>query len=143
MHTGVYMRQLALAELQIVRTDSFIYQRRDGKAPTSPHRLAWFGGLMEDGERPTDAIRRELVEETSLKIARLTFTGPRVFEIPAEHSSSKDLTIVNLFRARVQESDVAFEVYEGSRAEIYTYAGLLATNEVAATVRYIIEQMAE
>ena len=137
------MRQLAVAELQIGRSESFIYQRRDGNVTTSPHRLGWFGGPMEVNERPIDAIKRELSEETSLEISRLIFKGPRVIEVPAEHSSSKSLTVVNLFMTIVRKTDINFKVHKGTRAEVFTHADLLATNEVAATVRYILDPSGE
>ena len=135
------MKDVVLAELQVGNSEQFIYQRRDGKAPTAPHRLGWFGGHRNLYENPIDCIRRELSEETSLEIARLLFSKPRIFEVPAEHASSKELTFVTLFNTRIKPADTNFEVYEGTRAEIFTHAGLLATNEVASTVRYILEQM--
>lgn len=133
------MEILALAQLKVEKTNTYIFQRRDGKAPTSPHRLGWFGGHIEEGESPRVAIERELGEETSLNISRLIFNTPDVLEVPPIHASSRRLTVVHLFETIVKPSEINFIVHEGSGSEIYTNEELLLRNDVAQTVRYILE----
>jgi 8-oxo-dGTP diphosphatase len=41
----------------------FLLQHRTHDAPTYPNYWAFFGGGLEDGETPRDALRREILEE--------------------------------------------------------------------------------
>jgi 8-oxo-dGTP pyrophosphatase MutT (NUDIX family) len=139
------MEKVALAEINILGKPENVFQRRDGNAPTSPHRLAWFGGHIDiDDKTPFDAILRELGEETSLDVRNQVIFGNRtVHEVPAKYSSSKELVVVHLFRTMILATDVNFEVNEGSGAEYYTNEELLQRNDVASIVRFILEHPEE
>lgn len=50
-------------------------QLRDGNCPDFPHQWALFGGKMEDGESPENAIHREMVEELNLDLPAFTELG--------------------------------------------------------------------
>jgi len=61
-----------------------LMQHRDANARTSPNQWAFPGGQIEPGEEPLDAARRELWEETALRVDDLTplgvFYRPSVFD---------------------------------------------------------------
>lgn len=63
------------AEIILVRKDGdLILQQRDDKPGiTNPGMVASFGGIIEPGETPEQAARRELAEETNLKTDGLSF----------------------------------------------------------------------
>jgi 8-oxo-dGTP diphosphatase len=46
--------------------DEYLLQLRDDNAPTFKNKWTLFGGRVEDGELPEDALLRELVEELSI-----------------------------------------------------------------------------
>jgi ADP-ribose pyrophosphatase YjhB (NUDIX family) len=62
------------------------------------------GGFMKDGERPEDALRRELQEEVGLKLDNLTLFTTRSFIEP------KQLEIVFRCRALGDPEPVSFEI---------------------------------
>jgi hypothetical protein len=145
-HNLKSMIELALAQINIDGTDKNIFQRRDGKAPTSPYRLAWFGGHIDRDIdiSPLAAIVRELGEETSLDVERqVTINEMSRHRVPAEYSSSKEAVKVYLFRTAIKLENANFEVLEGSGAERFTNEELLQRNDVAMTVRFILEHMDE
>jgi 8-oxo-dGTP diphosphatase len=57
------MIKLAVAIIQDPESRRLLLQHRDGKAPTEPNRWGMFGGSIEDGESPEEAMIRELHEE--------------------------------------------------------------------------------
>ncbi len=63
------MKKVALALI----TDSngrIFLQHRDGNAPVNPHMWGFWGGQIEEGESPDDAIVRELKEELDIDIKK-------------------------------------------------------------------------
>lgn len=116
-----------------------VMQRRDGKAPTSPNMLGFFGGHMEADETPSIAVKRELKEETSLPVGDLQFEHEITAEVPSPDSPSVIGTRVHLFSTHISSAD--FAVYEGSGAETHELASLLERNDVAPTARYLLENI--
>lgn len=45
-----------------------LLHKRDGNTQINPHKWAFFGGLMEGVESPTEALVRELNEELGLQV---------------------------------------------------------------------------
>jgi 8-oxo-dGTP diphosphatase len=80
------MNQFLVGVKCLIKKDNKILLLQRGEtAPTNP--LLWDlpGGLVDYGEMPDDAIIREIVEETNLKIRNLKLVSSTVFlrkEIP-------------------------------------------------------------
>lgn len=90
----------------------FVLQRRDGAAPTAANKLCMFGGHMKAGERPLQAVRRELSEEISAKIAPKYFT---VFHHYTEPDGANLPLDFYIFTSLLNEHH--FKVFEGKGAE--------------------------
>ena len=50
------------------KTNSVFLHRRDGNTKFDPNMVSFFGGSSEKDEKPEDCFKRELFEETGLKI---------------------------------------------------------------------------
>jgi hypothetical protein len=137
------MKRIAVAQMGIRGSDLNVYQRRDGNAPASRHRLDWLGGVIEEEDgSPQESIKRSLTEKVTLGLSKIAFVGqPVIHEVPAEYASSKELTEVNLFKVLIHERYANFIVKDGSAAEKYTNADIVLRNDLAATVRYVLYEM--
>lgn len=115
---------------------SYVFQRRDPDAPSSPNALAFFGGHIEGRESPEVAIRRELAEETSIDVSKLKFEclGKKHFE--PDHLPRR---VVIYFRADIGTAD--FEVREGQGAEVYTLAEALARDDINSRLKSIMKEV--
>jgi|GEM_PF-5261946 len=51
-----------------IKGDTFLLQHRDQNAPYDPNTWGFFGGHIEDGETPEQALRREIQEELQIEI---------------------------------------------------------------------------
>jgi 8-oxo-dGTP pyrophosphatase MutT (NUDIX family) len=74
--------------LLVDRQGRILMQQRDSKARTSANQWSFPGGSIEPGETPVEAARRELWEETGLRVGELApygvFTRPAVGNPAAE-----------------------------------------------------------
>lgn len=111
-------------------------QRRDAKAPTAPNKLSFFGGHVERGEPPDEAMRRELNEETSLDIAHLDVQ--RVGELDL---TSEDGTESRFYTYRASIPNADFTVYEGIGTEVYSIEEALARDDIVPSVRYALTKL--
>jgi len=50
------------------KTKEVLLHKRDGNTTNNPHKWAFFGGLAEEDETPTEALVREMKEELNLNL---------------------------------------------------------------------------
>jgi len=112
-----------------------VFQRRDDNTKISPGKLALFGGHIERGEQPEEAIRRELGEETSLDVPRLDLMFAGDYKIVHTDLDSEE-SHYYLYKAVVENAD--FAVYEGSGAEAYSTDEALPRSDLTNSARYAI-----
>jgi 8-oxo-dGTP diphosphatase len=116
------MTELALCILQLPG-DRFALQRRSKDVKMSPGLLGLFGGHIDPGELPENAVLRELGEETSLHIEELQIS------LVGRYEFSNDAVVVFLYKTNI--TDETFEVFEGDGAEIYTREELRLRDDVS------------
>lgn len=133
------MKELALVQLQVKNSDKFIFQRRDKKASTSPHLLAFFGGEVEQGEHPRDAAVRELTEETSLELDATLLTHVVSLDFPIELSGATQSLKLHLFSLLVRDAN--FSIHEGRGSEIYTNQEAISRDDLAPTARFLLKHL--
>ena len=110
-------------------------QRRTHDAPSSPNKLQFFGGHIEEGETLLEAAIRELSEETSLPVDALEFEEVGLFFVPKMESKR----VVGLVRARIPSAD--FDDNEGQGTpEVWTPEAALVSEQLVTSVKYILEK---
>jgi mutator protein MutT len=65
-----------------------LLQHRSKDAPTLPDHWSFFGGGVEEGESPEQAVRREAVEELGYQLA-----SPRLFSVKQIAVEKRELTL--------------------------------------------------
>jgi len=114
-----------------------VFQRRDQGARISSGLLGYFGGQIEPDEIPDDAIKRELGEETSLDISKLSMRFLGSFELSAQQTRAPEDRTFFLYETFIP--DLNFKVREGERAEAYTKAEALSRGDLTVSAQYIIK----
>src|SRR5688572_28499269 len=96
--TDVLLKQVVAAILYNERGE-ILLQLRDDK-PTIPYPNHWtfFGGAVEQGERPDEAVHREMMEELEIDV-RLKFW--KSYECPARTISGKVVTTNTVYFGRM------------------------------------------
>lgn len=128
------MKYVAVTLLQLP-DGKFVFQRRTNDAPVNAGLLGFFGGHIEDGETSDEAVRRELSEETSLDVDKLTFIHKEDFIVDREGEP------VQYYLYGVAISDLNFEVYEGKCAEALNPREALKRNDLSSSVKYVLEKI--
>jgi len=133
------MNEIVLIQLQIKNSDKYVFQRRDNMAPTSPNLLGFFAGSMERSEKPKPAALRELGEETSLNVSKLTFKHLISIDLPPDAHDQTGTVRAHLFTTTIPDAN--FKVYEGIGSEVYTNQEILDRKDVSPIVHFLIRQL--
>lgn len=116
-----------------------VFQRRSKDAPLSPGLLGFFGGHVEKGETPEQAMRRELSEELALEFDELGMEFMASIELGPEQSDHPGGSVYHVFKGKVESLDM--DVYEGDGAEAYTLGQVQKRDDLALPCRYLLKQL--
>ncbi|SRR6266404_2712368 len=111
-----------------------VLNRRGQSAPVSPGLLAFYGGHVDEGETPAQAIKREIGEETSLNPEHLKFKFLANYKV-------KEMLDKEFFLYEVNVPNDRFEVYEGDGSESYLPEHILARMDITQSVRFAFEEV--
>jgi 8-oxo-dGTP pyrophosphatase MutT (NUDIX family) len=137
------MRQLNISIGVLIQNGTYLLQLR-GNDPKigAAGKIGAFGGKIENGETPEQAIRRELAEETSLQLKLDQITPIGTYRIKSDHRLEEVSVQVNAFEIVIDDTEevVAIEgdIVKVSRTEI----GSLLEKMTPAT-RYYFEKVKE
>lgn len=116
----------------------WVMQRRTDDAPTDPSKLSFFGGMLEAGEGPKEALLRELAEETNLAIAQRSY--PPTCDPVTIKRQGKDFRLYVFY---VNIPSINFEVYEGKGAEAFSVAELRERNDLSEVAQAVLKSIGE
>jgi 8-oxo-dGTP pyrophosphatase MutT (NUDIX family) len=119
-------------------TGQYVFQRRSKNAPTSPNLAGLFGGHLEEGESPQQAVKRELVEETSLDVKKISLEKLSDKIIHYADGPSRHFYY---FRGYIDASE--FEVYEGDGAEVYNLDEARKRKDMTISTQHILKELAD
>ncbi len=122
----------------VLPSGDVVLQRRDKKTNVSPGLLGLFGGHIEAGETPEEAIKRELSEETSLDVSSLTIDYITNTELPHPNNPTTRRKIY--FYKTTIDSD-NFNVFEGAGSETYSIAELKRRKDIASSAEYFLANL--
>ncbi len=107
--------------LAVTRGGKLLMHLRDDKAGIlHPGCWAGFGGTVEPGESPEDALRREVLEETGVSIESARFLG-EVIDEPYEEGSGDR---VRMYCSRVDVRPDEIRLNEGAAVGVFDVAEL-------------------
>jgi mutator protein MutT len=102
-------------------SDKFVLQLRDNKPGiAAPGQWSLFGGKLEPGESPQEAIKRELFEE--LAISPIVFTF--LWKADYYYDFVKGVVRTWFFIAQVDEVWHTHQLKEGKQAGVFSYREL-------------------
>jgi 8-oxo-dGTP pyrophosphatase MutT (NUDIX family) len=134
------MRELAVALLKISGTSKVVMQRRSADDKIAPGLIGCFGGHIDKGETPAQALVRELKEETSLSIAESDLELLSVTDIPYS-SEFKGSLRAHLFEVQIPSSD--FILYDGVRAEVFSLVELLQRPDLTPSAKLVLSKIGQ
>lgn len=123
-------RQIATIVLWLPNK-KLVVQRRDNNAPTSPNMIGFFGGNIEPGESPEEAMIREIGEETNLQLT--------IGDITKIASITSDQVDVHIFQAQIPAPPS--EVYEGIGYELHYLQELLTRSDIAHIAQLTLQEL--
>ena len=119
----------------ILPDGKLVFQRRTSDAAISAHKLDFFGGHHEGHESDIETAKRELSEETSLRVEhlRIRYVG---------RCKNPDTgTAMHLYIAHIKSPH--FKVYEGEREEVYSLEEALKRSDIDPDTRVVLEKYEE
>lgn len=114
----------------------YVLQRRTKDAPYAPGLLGIFGGWVEANETPLGCVKREIAEETNIKLDEIQIQSNTDFVMPASKDFDKDRHFY-LYNAHISNLD--FEVYEGDGAEAYSLEELKQRTDLTGSAEYTFQ----
>lgn len=115
-----------------------VFQRRGKDAPRAPGLLGLFGGHVEEGESYDEAMKRELAEETSLRLEELQWGFVQDYSLAP---SGQSAATFHLYWAEVPNADFEFDESEAQGIEVYSRSEAIARTDVADACRYVLENI--
>jgi 8-oxo-dGTP pyrophosphatase MutT (NUDIX family) len=128
--------------LLVLPDERVVFQRRTMDAKVMPGRLGFFGGRIEKKEDPLTALKRELKEETSLRVDELSITEISSYRLTKDawNDTKRHEYLFYLFRVKIP--DLNFEVYEGDGAEAYHKNEIESLDDLDKPEKYALKEIA-
>ncbi len=102
------MKRISLL-IALNRDHKILLQHKSADAPNNPNTWCLFGGGIEDGESPEEAVRRELLEELQLQINPVFFKSTTDLDIERNYFFSHlDVEVEVLKKQQMEGDDLGY-----------------------------------
>jgi 8-oxo-dGTP diphosphatase len=129
----------AKAFIKNKKLGKYLFFLRDNK-PGIPNPGCWslLGGGIEPGETPLEALKRELKEETNIKIYDIKLLDGHDVTL---HVEGKSYTVIgNIFLAYTEAELDEIELYEGQKVGYFTIDEMKNMKNVSETMPGFLER---
>ena len=121
VHCGLNKPVVETAHAILKLGDNYVLQLRDDSPlVASAGQWSLFGGKIDKGETPQDAMQREIFEELSIKPDTLKLLWP----VDYHYEFAKGMVRTWFFEAQVDSVWEKHKLNEGRAAKAYTFEGL-------------------
>lgn len=135
------MRKLAVAIGLIQQEEKYFLQFRDGDPKIGAAGLiGCFGGKIDSGEEPIDAICRELSEETSLRPQMHEVKLIGTVNVTSDHQLELVEVTAHVFHVPI-EASIVIKTNEGGLVEITYTEAMESLEKMTPATRAVFEEL--
>ena len=114
--------------------------RDDNPTILNPNMYGLLGGGIEDGEKPIEALKRELREESNINVYDIEELGTNAVDYVIKNEFGEHIMTSNLFVFLAQTDTMLGEakLYEGQKLEYFTIEEALNLKDLIPVIKEII-----
>ena len=114
----------------------FVFNRRAEDDPQAGGRIGLFGGGVKPGEGSSDALRRELTEESTLTLGDLVLRHISHIDFPASESEGHGEGSADVYLIDIPSDN--FDVREGGAVVTLGYEEAISHPDLASQLRALL-----
>ncbi len=125
-----------IVKIILLKDNKVLLQHRDSNPNiTFPGFWSLFGGEIEKGETPLQAVKREIKEEIGIDLANPIFI--------AQQNREEGTTLVKdyIFRANIKNEQSEIQVMEGREAAYFDKLSIASLKVVPHYLKYILAEL--
>ena len=136
-----FMKDGAKIFIKNEKLNKFLFVLRDDKPEiTNPNKWSLVGGGIENGEKPTEALQREIKEEININVFEIKEICSKKI-IYEENKIKKELTLFYFLGKTDIEDASKIKLNEGQKVSFFTIEEILKEKNLSIIIRVLIEDI--